>query len=409
MKKAIFSALSIAAMASMATAQTPGTTTVTETMTVTEEIVTPMENTHRVITNPIWNNWFLQAGAGAQISFTDHDRQCKLGDRISPALNISVGKWLTPGVAMRLTYSGLYSKGATQTWLKEGIHSTGEPVPGKYTHDYGYLEKSKFDYLNLHLDVMFNMCNLIGGYNPDRLYSCIPYVGFGWAHVWDSPKANEFTGNVGVSNAFRLSRAFDINLDINCMVADDRFSGGSAGRHYDALLNVTLGVTWKIGGSSWERPYSMTRTVVDNSAVNDLRGRLNASESENARLQAELAKKRAETSARVDRLIASGNIVFFDIDSDKLSDKARASLSFLAKAINNSEGKYSVSGYADKGTGSATWNEKLSLQRAEAVRDCLVNEFGVKADRLHVEAKGGVDDMFYNDPRCSRAVIVLPD
>ena len=39
------------------------------------------------------------------------------------------------------------------------------------------------------------------------------------------------------------------------------------------------------------------------------------------------------------------------------------------------------------------------------MRDCLVKEFGVNSSQLKVEYKGGVDNMFYDDPRMSRAVI----
>ena len=66
---------------------------------------------------------------------------------------------------------------------------------------------------------------------------------------------------------------------------------------------------------------------------------------------------------------------------------------------------YTIIGYADKGTGSKTRNERLSKARAEAVYDCLVKEFGVPEATLNVAYEGGVDNMFYDDPRLSRAVI----
>jgi outer membrane protein OmpA-like peptidoglycan-associated protein len=66
---------------------------------------------------------------------------------------------------------------------------------------------------------------------------------------------------------------------------------------------------------------------------------------------------------------------------------------------------YVITGYADKGTGSAKVNERLSRKRAENVYKCLVEEFGVNEKQLRVEYKGGVDNVFYNDPCLSRAVI----
>ena len=37
--------------------------------------------------------------------------------------------------------------------------------------------------------------------------------------------------------------------------------------------------------------------------------------------------------------------------------------------------------------------------------NCFVEEFGVDKAQLKLDYKGGVDNMFYDDPRLSRAVI----
>ncbi len=65
-----------------------------------------------------------------------------------------------------------------------------------------------------------------------------------------------------------------------------------------------------------------------------------------------------------------------------------------------------LTGYADQGTGSAKVNERLSRERAQAVYDCLVKEFGVKLEKLATDFKGGVENMFYDDAVLSRSVIV---
>lgn len=45
----------------------------------------------KVETNRFKYDWFINVGGGAQIYFGDHDKQAKFGDRLAPALNISVG------------------------------------------------------------------------------------------------------------------------------------------------------------------------------------------------------------------------------------------------------------------------------------------------------------------------------
>ena len=70
---------------------------------------------------------------------------------------------------------------------------------------------------------------------------------------------------------------------------------------------------------------------------------------------------------------------------------------------------YTITGYADAATGNKEINDRLSKERAQAVYDCLINEFGVNPDQLRMEYKGGVENMFYNDPALSRAVITRGD
>ena len=65
----------------------------------------------------------------------------------------------------------------------------------------------------------------------------------------------------------------------------------------------------------------------------------------------------------------------------------------MAKGIKATDKVFTITGYADKGTGSAEYNMKLSKKRAEAVRDLMVNEFGV-------------GNMFYDDAKLSRVAIV---
>ena len=61
----------------------------------TTETVTYDGNKFRVQTAPARANWFIGLQGGGQLIFGDHDKQCKLGDRIAPALDIYFGKWFT--------------------------------------------------------------------------------------------------------------------------------------------------------------------------------------------------------------------------------------------------------------------------------------------------------------------------
>lgn len=92
MKKSIFAALTLAA-ASPALAQSEQTT---QNGDITEK-VEYTDDKYKVETNHFWDNWFITVGAGPQVMFGDHDKQVGFGKRISPSLDIAVGKWFTPG------------------------------------------------------------------------------------------------------------------------------------------------------------------------------------------------------------------------------------------------------------------------------------------------------------------------
>lgn len=353
----------------------------------------------KVETNRFWSNWFVSAGGGVNLYFGDHDKQVKFGKRLAPAVDVAIGKWFTPGIGVRFAYSGLSVKGATQT----GIHSTGEEVPGKGGYGY-WLTKQKFNFFNFHLDAMFNVSNLLFGYNPNRVYSLSPYVGLGVMKTNDTPKATEIAGHFGLLNSFRLCDALDLNLDIRGTLVSDAFDGEAMGRGGEGMLTATVGLTYKFKKRGWDKAKTVVR--IDNRAINALRQQLSDAEAENERLKRALAEGNRQKAKEIVTK-ASANLVTFPIGKATLSNEARANLSLLAEAIKSGDGNvvYTITGYADAGTGSKRLNERLSKKRAEAVFNCLVKEFGVSESQLRVDHKGGVDNMFYDDPRLSRAVI----
>jgi len=103
---------------------------------------------YRVMTNRYFENWFIGFGAGTQILIGDHDRQMQTKDRLTPALVGYVGKWFTPGIAVRVGYTGYKVKGLTHnSWESAKTHSTGEIYEDVRTaSDLGKLEVQKFNY-----------------------------------------------------------------------------------------------------------------------------------------------------------------------------------------------------------------------------------------------------------------------
>ena len=366
-----------------------------------------VKSKYKVETNTFWNNWFVTVGGGAQMYFGDHDKQVDFGDRIGGALDIGVGKWFSPEIGVRLMYSGIQIKGATK-YPGQGFdsaHGTGEDIPGKGRGTTDNLQHQKYNMYNIHGDVLFNFSNLLCGYNEKRIYNCSPYLGIGVASATSEPKKVDITGHVGILNTFRISPAFDINLDLRGMFVNDEFDGERGGRGGEGMFTATVGITYKFKQRGWDRAKTIVR--YDNAAINSMRERLNEVSAENERLREALEEGKNKEAEVIVKNIASSNLVTFKIGKSKLSNEARANLGMLAEVIKQGDKNavYTITGYADAGTGSKKINKRLSKERAEAVYDCLVNEFGVDKSQLKVDYKGGVENMFYDDPRLSRAVI----
>ena len=362
------------------------------------------ESTDNVEINSFWSNWFISAGGGAQIYFGDHDRQASFGDRLSGALDIAVGKWFSPEIGVRLMYSGLSAKGATQKGHL--AHSTGVDVPGKGGNGY-WLEKSKFNFFNFQIDAMFNASNIIWGYNEKRVYNLSPYVGLGVMRVSDKPAETAIAGHFGLLNSFRLTSCLDLNLDIRGTLVNDDFDGEPGGRKGEGLLTASLGLTYKFSPRGWNRGKNVIRTVYNTAEIKAMQEKLRQMSEENARLQEAIANGNKEEAQTIVKQIASSNLVVFPIGKSTLSNEARVNLGMLAEVIKKGDphSVYTITGYADEGTGSEELNRELSKERADAVYDCLVKEFGISQSQLRIDYKGGVDNMFYDDPRLSRAVI----
>ena len=385
-------------------------TTVSTTADFTEEVYYNDTKGYSVETNTFWDNWFISLGGGAQTMFADHNKQLLWKNRITPAVDFAIGKWFTPGIGVRGMYTGYSIKGATQN----GAYSTGELIKEKPYHGY-YLSYQEFNYMNLHLDVLLNMSNLIGGYKQSRIYNIIPYFGLGWVAVLEdadrlpegiSP-AREVGANIGLMNQFRLNRHLDLNIDVRGSYIHESLDGEGGGRYGEGILSATANLVWKIGANTWDRSKTIVR--YDNRTINELREMMDKLSRDNEALQNALAdcdKAAADTMVKKISIIAP-NLVTFKINTSTLSKEARVNLGMLAEVIKQSDPNivYTITGYADAATGNTSINDRLSKERAQAVYDCLVKEHGVNADQLRMESKGGVENMFYNDPALSRAVI----
>ena len=341
---------------------------------------------YSVATNSFWANWFVSAGANFTAAYTSQENNCNVNpfssDRGTFGFSVAVGKWFTPGIGLRTKFDGIWAK---QVNTRTDHHS--------------------YKYLNLHEDVMFNLSNLLYGYNEKRVWNFIPYVGIGWARNMDNVN-NGTSYNFGLLNNFRVSDRVQIFADLHTAWMAGGFDAAPADpygaysehtlRHYDKLVGLTVGVTYNLGTHTWEKVPDVDALMAMNKEQMDaLNASLKEQQDENARLRTLLAQqKSAENVEKVVKEVVNTPLsVFFNINSSRIaSRKDLVNVKDLVEYAKANGSKIVVTGYADSKTGSAAYNQQLSQKRADVVANELV-KMGVNRDNIEVVAAGGVNNI----------------
>lgn len=311
---------------------------------------------HSVETNSFWSNWFLSLGGGVQVSPFDRAEGVELFETLTPNFTVSLGKWFTPGLGLRLqSHLPFYDNAADEQ--QKGYALYGE--------------------------TMFNLTNMFCGYKQTRVYNAIPYVGSGY--MWGDVEG--WTPWVaGFLSTFRLSNSWSLDLDI--------FAKQYVNKNIQ--MGAALGLTWNIGGRGFDASPDMAALAAIHAAqLASLNQALAAEQDENKDLKEQLAKKPKEVVKEkvVKEVLAAPQSVFFAFNSAKVASKKEIlNLESLANMAKNNGAKLKVTGYADSATGSAAYNQQLSERRAQAVAKELV-KLGVAEENIVVEGKGGVAEV----------------
>jgi outer membrane protein OmpA-like peptidoglycan-associated protein len=345
----------------------------------------------KVATNSFWANWFAQIGMGVGIGH-------KNGFSVSDAMDygrtyggaISVGKWFTPGYGMRLTLD----------WELLGGNEHGQVTDGAVSFPYEISKDSK-NYGYLVYENLFNLSNLIYGYNENRFWNLSVYPRAGVIRNFMLDTYTPMIG-VGLQSMWRFSNEWGVCIEGSYNVTTDRFFNNTTGTYKNGsekLYEVKLGVCYNFGKNTWSKAVNLEdyEALSEEACakLNDLRGQLQTEQDENARLRAELAKKPVEVPVPAAEKIIVANTVstFFNINSSKInSKKDLINLEAVATTAKNTGAKVVITGTADSKTGSSAYNQTLSEARAKAVADELIS-LGVSSDKIETKGLGGVNDV----------------
>ena len=346
-----------------------------------QETTTDPVQKYSVATNSFWSNWFIQVGADWNAYYSNEEHGQGLshspfkGFRAVPGFSVAVGKWFTPGLGLRTKFQGV--------WGRQVYDDV------KHTRHMWTLNEN----------VLFNLSNMLYGYNPERVWNFVPFLGGG---INRNCSDNNYAMNLsfGILNTFRVSNKVGINFELGWNYAEEDFDGISAGKGSrvwegkDNRLYAEVGRTFNLGKATWEKtPDVDAIKALSQSQIDALNAQLNDANSENARLKNLLAEKKNEAPASVKNYSNAPMSVFFNINKAKVaSRKDLVNVKGLADYAKENNVNLVVTGYADSATGSAAYNQKLSERRAETVANELV-KMGVSRDQITTEGKGGVKDL----------------
>ena len=332
--------------------------------------------------------WFLEikGGAGHTVGETAFTKL------ISPAASVSLGYQFTPVFGLRGDISGIQGKGAV----------LNQPY--------------KFNYAQGALDATFDIANLLCGYKV-RTVNPYLFAGIGAAFEFKNDEANALAasfpaenylwdgkqivpaGRLGAGLNFRINEGFSIMAELAENAFTDKFNS-KVGDKLDHQINALVGVRFNLGASkrAAERAAAIAAAEAAAKAAAEKAAAEAAAKAAAEKAAAEkaaaekaaaeaAAKAAAEKAAREAARISTQNVYFLIDKSDIRESEAVKIDQIITLMKTYPEAQLTVTGYADKDTGTAKRNMTLSQERAEGVAQAIIDA-GIAKDRITVEYRG---------------------
>ena len=324
-------------------------------------------------------HWYAQAQIGGQYT---------LGE-------IGFGKLLSPNVQVGIGYNFNQVVGARfslNTWQSKA----GQKFDGN-------TYKWKWNYVAPMVDATFNLTNLFCEYNPDRLVEVGVFGGIGaniaWGNdeaadakaailkseaatealkygatplenIWDGTKTR-FVARVGANVDFRVSDRVKLGVELSANTLSDKYNSKKAGNP-DWYFNALVGVKVALGETH------TTKVIPAPKPVEKIIERI-------------IEKPAPAPAPKVESKVVEENFrrdIFFPIGNTNIAKSQTTKIAEIVEYMKeNPDAKITLTGYADKGTGSAAFNDKIAARRALTVYNTLAAK-GVAKSRMIKESKG---------------------
>ena len=324
-------------------------------------------------------HWYAQAQVGGQYT---------LGE-------IGFGKLLSPNVQVGIGYNFNKVVGARfslNTWQSKA----GQNVAGN-------VYKWKWNYVAPMVDATFNLTNLFCEYNPDRLVEVGVFGGIGaniaWGNdeaadaqkailagagknlaevqaplenLWDGTKTR-FVARVGANVDFRVSDRVKLGVELSANTLSDKYNSKKAGNP-DWYFNALVGAKIALGQTH------STKVIPAPKPVEKIIERIIEKPAPAPAPKTETKQEAVDENFRRD--------IFFPIGNSNIAKSQTTKIAEIVTFMKeNPDAKITLTGYADKGTGSAAFNDKIAARRAQTVYNTLAAK-GVAKSRMIKKSMG---------------------
>ena len=329
-------------------------------------------------------HWYGQVQIGGQYTLGE----IGFGKLLSPNAQLGVGYNFNKVVGARLSVNAWQSKAG---WNVAGMDQ----------------QKWKWNYVAPMVDATFNLTNLFCEFNPNRLVEVGVFGGIGaniaWgnkeaatandaiaghfetlagkfnqkplAYLWNDEKGEgskaRFVARVGANVDFRLSDNVKLGAEISANTLSDKYNSKRAGNP-DWYFNALVGLKIAFGNT-----YT-TKTIPAPKPVEKIIERI-------------IEKPAPAPAPKVESKVVEENFrrdIFFPIGNTNIAKSQTTKIAEIVEYMKeNPDAKITLTGYADKGTGSAAFNDKIAARRAQTVYNTLAAK-GVAKSRMIKKSMG---------------------
>lgn len=354
-------------------------------------------------TDEFRGHWYIQVqgGVGQTVGETS------FGSLISPSAAFNFGYRFTPVWGLRAGLSGWQGKGAVL----------------------GPTEVYRYSYLQGSVDVTADICSIFSGYRAGRSLSPYLFAGVGVNGGFNNSEANSLSGRFpednllwtgrsilpagrfGLGTGIRITDAVHFNVEVNANILGDRFNS-KRGSAVDWQLGALAGFTFNIGLKKGRKaepvpssaPVPVAVQMPEPSEPSEPSRPGAAEPSSESVDSAESGEPSSAESAPQFNPVQED--IYFSIGKSVIRPGEKTKLAEVVSLLESyPEAVITVTGHADRATGSAGRNLELSKERARNVAAALMDG-GVSGDRITVLYKGDTENP-YSEPERNRVAICI--